>query len=544
MNIFSIAGLFIFIASIVLSLYTLLNGKKKAHFIWGFFSLAVAIWGFGIFKFANSQDIAESLRWWRFAEIGVIFIPILLTHFVFDFLKRKQRIFIYFLYALAGIYTYLDLFTDYYVRDLRFVFNEFYYIVPTPVFTSLIVIFILLVIYNIIILFKAQREANAELHHQIKYLYSSFLIGFTGGASSFLPVYGVDIYPIYNIAIVISALIVVYSMFKNQFLALKVIATQLLVFSLWFFLFGRILLSQDPQSRIIDIGLLVAVIIFGILLIQSVLKEINTREMAEKLAEDLEVANARLKELDQQKSEFVSIASHQLRSPLTAIRGYTSMILEGSFGEITPKAREAIERVTESSRHLVNLVEDLLNISRIEQGRMVYDFTSVDVGKMTEDIIGALLPNAQKNKLDVSFTTDGQGPYNTVADYEKIRQVVLNLVDNAIKYTPKGFVKVKIERNKTKNKILLSVRDSGVGVTPELKGRLFEKFSRGDEKTKLHVNGMGLGLYVAKEMLKAHNGNIWVESLGEGKGATFFIEFTPEEETKQKKEISDFAKTL
>ncbi|MFA5841532.1 MAG: ATP-binding protein [Candidatus Paceibacterota bacterium] len=320
------------------------------------------------------------------------------------------------------------------------------------------------------------------------------------------------------------AITIMYSVFRLHLFNSKVIVTELLISLLWIFTLLRTLLASNLKEQIPNGGLFVLSLIIGSLLVRSVKTEVKTREKMEALAKDLARANEQLKILDKQKSEFVSIASHQLRSPLTAIKGYTSMLMEGSFGGITPKAKEAIKRTSQSSEHLVALVEDLLNVSRIESGKMTYDFEPVDLKKVIKDTIEALTPNIKENKLKITFNADDNERYVILADDEKIRQVALNLIDNSVKYTPSGYIKVHLSKIKGANKVLLTVKDSGVGVTPELKDRLFEKFSRGDEKTKLHVNGTGLGLYVAKEIIKAHRGNIWVESPGEGKGSTFFVE--------------------
>src|SRR3989344_1514882 len=541
MNILSVTGLIIFIASIVLALYSLLNSKKMIHLIWSFFSFSVALWGFGIFEFAKTQNIEQSLFWWRVAEIGVILIPVFLTHFVYEFLGRTKVWFIFLLYSVSGVFIVLNLFTNLLIRNLRFSFDQFYYITATPLYTTLIVIFLGLAIYNICILYRAKKSASDIFRHQINYLLFSLVVGFVGGATSFLPVYEIDIYPVYNIAIVASALTVVYSMFRHKLLAIKVIATQFLIFSIWSFLLGRVLLAKDFEAMIIDSVLLVAVIIFGVLLIRSVLKEIETREKVEFLAQDLEKANARLKILDQQKSEFVSIASHQLRSPLTAITGYASMMAEGSCGVLGDKSKEAVRRIFESSKHLAKVVEDLLNVTKIEQGGMKFEFTKVDLRKMAKDLTEELTPNIEKAGLKLVLGDNGHHSYDVKADYEKLRQVMANLIDNAIKYTPKGEISVFLSEDDALGKVTLSVKDSGIGVPKELQTRLFEKFSRGSGISKINTGGSGLGLYVAKEIIDAHSGRIWVESNGEGKGSTFIMELEEYGHTEEARRASKFA---
>ena len=241
----------------------------------------------------------------------------------------------------------------------------------------------------------------------------------------------------------------------------------------------------------------------------------------EKSNSNLEVANEKLKGLDKLKTEFVSLASHQLRSPLTAIKGYTSMLLEGDYGDINKEAKETIERVMESSNNLTIVVEDLLNISKIESGGMKYEMIKFDLGELVLHTSKELSITAEKKGLKLICNVSEKDNYFVNADKDKIRQVLVNLIDNGMKYTPNG--EIITDLKKDNNKIILSIKDTGVGVSPEAKKNLFEKFSRGDG-AKLNAGGSGLGLYLVKEILKAHGGRVWVDSEGVGKGSTFSVE--------------------
>lgn len=240
--------------------------------------------------------------------------------------------------------------------------------------------------------------------------------------------------------------------------------------------------------------------------------------------EALQVANEKLKSLDKLKTEFLSLAAHQLRSPLTAIRGYTSMLLEGSFGVVDAKQKEAINRVFESSTHLSKVVEDLLNVSKIEAGGMKYEMAPFDLEKAAHDLATDLSVTAKNKGLALTFATDSKPPYTINGDMEKIRQVVLNIIDNAIKYTEKGSITVALSKDPVAKSIKLSVTDTGMGISPEEKEKLFQKFSRG-AGGKTNTGGSGLGLYLAKQIAEAHGGHISIDSPGVGKGSTFSIDF-------------------
>lgn len=249
---------------------------------------------------------------------------------------------------------------------------------------------------------------------------------------------------------------------------------------------------------------------------------VKMEKEVEKATRDLKKANVQLKKLDAAKSEFISIASHQLRTPLTVIKGYISMMLEGNFGVLTKPETESLEKVFLSNERLIQLVENLLNISRIESGRLQFDYKEVDLSKMVGSVTEELSGNAKKKNLILEYKPPVKPILKIKIDEEKIRQVVMNLIDNGIKYTKQGSVTVKLEQDE--KKIKFSVADSGMGIKPEDMVNLFKKFSRGTGTSLIHTEGTGLGLYVARMMIEAHHGKIWAESDGEGKGSKFCFE--------------------
>lgn len=240
-----------------------------------------------------------------------------------------------------------------------------------------------------------------------------------------------------------------------------------------------------------------------------------------RLKQALEVANDRLKELDQLKSEFLSVASHQLRAPITAIRGYTSLLLEGDYGAPPDPMKEPLRRIEESARNMASSIEDYLDISRIEQGRMKYEKSDFNVVELAQKVIDEMSPVASRKGLTLSLTPFGES-LMVNADVGKIKQVISNLVDNAIKYTEKGGVTVTFAKESGKARILIS--DTGVGIAPDEIDGLFEKFKRARNANKVNTSGTGLGLYVAKQLIAGHNGSIHIESGGLGKGSSFIIE--------------------
>ncbi|MDQ3014604.1 MAG: GAF domain-containing sensor histidine kinase [bacterium] len=236
----------------------------------------------------------------------------------------------------------------------------------------------------------------------------------------------------------------------------------------------------------------------------------------------LKTANLKLTELDQLKTEFISLATHQIRAPLTAIKGYISLIREGDYGDVSTEVDSALGVVSESTNNLVTIVGDFLDVSRIEQGRMKYDFSDFNVDELVQQVITEYKPNVDRRGLVLNFTHDQNSENFVHADRGKLKQIFGNILDNSIKYTQQGSIDVSV--TKKDDRILIKVADTGVGIPENTIPKLFQKFTRASNANEANILGTGLGLYVAKQMIEAHEGRIWAESEGSGKGSQFYIE--------------------
>lgn len=248
-----------------------------------------------------------------------------------------------------------------------------------------------------------------------------------------------------------------------------------------------------------------------------------TRELREAAAR-LRVANEKLGEVDKAKDEFMSIVSHQLYTPLTSLRGYLSMMRDGDFGPVPEKQRPVVDILRQSSDRLVNLIRNLLDVSRIESGRLELQLESVDLVPLVRGLVAELQPNAERKNLRLRVE-EPRGAVRVVADKDRLRQVMLNTVDNAIKYTEKGSVDVAVERRG--NNVFFRVRDTGRGIARDALERLFGKFTRLDHGGR-RPEGLGLGLYLARQIVREIHGDIWAESPGEGRGSTFVVQLPAE----------------
>jgi len=231
----------------------------------------------------------------------------------------------------------------------------------------------------------------------------------------------------------------------------------------------------------------------------------------------------KIKELDEMKDEFISIASHELRTPVTGIKGYSSMILDGSFGEVNEKTRNAAKTILSASERLGTLVDDLLNVSRIEQGRMEINIKKQNVYETVDSVYNELKIQADEKKLELKFNSNKKEWPEINIDEEKLKQILINLIGNSIKYTKKGSIIISnyIKDNKF---LAISIKDTGIGMDEEERRRLFQKFYRVKNENTKKIVGTGLGLWITKQIVELMGGNIFVDSI-KGTGSEFTIIF-------------------
>lgn len=223
-------------------------------------------------------------------------------------------------------------------------------------------------------------------------------------------------------------------------------------------------------------------------------------------------------ELEQMKQELISLATHELRAPITAIKGYLDMILAGDTGGVSGETKETIEEVVAINQRLADLVDDLLNVGRIEQGRMTIKTQAVDLAHLIAQATREYESCAEEKNLKLVFH-DKSIPQVKV-DPVRLRQVLNNLISNAIKYTLAGSIEISVERKG--HEVIVAVRDTGLGIDAESQKKLFQKFYRVRTPETVEITGTGLGLWITKKLLEMMDGKIWLES-AEGKGSTFYF---------------------
>lgn len=230
---------------------------------------------------------------------------------------------------------------------------------------------------------------------------------------------------------------------------------------------------------------------------------------------------SREKIIERMKSQFVSVAAHQLRTPLSIIKWSLSMVLEGEAGLLTKEQNEMLSKASKTNERMIRLINDLLNVARIEEGRFIYRPTVVDLSELIEQTIEPVYQSAKNKAVKLEFKKSTTKTTITKGDIEKLSLAIKNIVENAVFYTKaKGSVKVFLSRKD--EKLLISIKDTGIGIPKNQHNRVFGKFFRADNAVRQETEGTGLGLFIAKNVIEAHGGEIWFESEPE-KGTTFFI---------------------
>ncbi|MBI5817276.1 MAG: hypothetical protein HZB09_02515 [Candidatus Yonathbacteria bacterium] len=529
----------IFIAGIVMLIAGFIvyarDRDKKSNLFFLLLSFSAALWSFtlGLFEIVQDAYVVNFLLILVYVTAAII--PLALLFFSLALatekinLSRLKFIFVLTPFILISVGLLIP---DFMLKNMdgfdgaarAISFGALF-----PLFIGYILAYLFL---SLGILVKRYHESAGIFKVELRYILLSTLtaILLSLGANLILPNTGVFQYFWVGPTVILLMLLVIgFLIIKYNFWNMKLVATELFASLIIMTLVIEILITTSVADFITKVAITLLVAFSSIFLVRSVRNEVEAKEEVEKLLKDLAFANKELQTLDKRKSEFLSIASHHLRDLLTAIKGYASMLIEGSFGgQLSDGVKDAMQRIFESSKRLVTIIEDFLNITQIEQGEMAYNFTAVDFKKLVGEVIEELSPSASRSGLWLHFLADGvSGEGATVqADAGKVRQMVSNLVDNSIKYTPKGGVRVMLAHTEHggKSYLQLSITDTGIGMDTSTQEKIFNKFSRAEGVSKLYTDGSGLGLYVAKEILKKHNGRIWAESQGLGKGSTFFVE--------------------
>jgi len=535
--------------------------KREIELILALFCFAVTIWLFGTFMMFLSQTDAEAIFWDRFVYGGVVFVPVLMHHFSLVFAKiKKQKLFLILGYIFSFAFLVLSR-TNLFVADLY----KYQWGSHTKAEFFHHIFIILFFAYTVVFFINVWRYYNTEItsdeKNQSKYVFIAFLTLIILGAPAYLPAYGIPLPPFPFLSGLFFIIILSYSILKHHLLDIRVASATFLTVVLLIVFFVDIFLAKSSTETVFRVIAFAAMTVIGFYLIRSVNNEIRQKEKLQELSIQLAQANNHLKDLDKMKTEFVSLASHELLTPVSAIEGYLSMILDEKLAKIEdPKAQRFLDNVYKSSKRLARLIADMLNISRIEEGRLLVEKKDIDLGDLVRQVMDELKFKADEHKQKIIFENVAGAKYPTFTDPDKIKEVLVNLIGNSIKYTMQpGTITVSIEKVPTetvtktwgeleavikagtvddqesihavadenmkmilgKEQYMIKVKDQGIGIPAEELPKLFKKFHRVGDFSTAESQGTGLGLYITRALVELHHGRVWPASEGQGKGSTF-----------------------
>lgn len=631
------------------------RGKESINKFWFLLCISASFWSLFFFLVINSPDKETSILLRIFLDTFVILVGLFWIRFVFAFLDiRRDRFFNYIALAAFGMFA-LNVMPGF-IRDMvpKNGFN--YYVDAGFGYYIYLVYFIIIVTYGFILLFRGQAQATGVKSSQIKYVILASILGFTGAGSAFLLSFNIYFPPYPFILLPIFPLLILYAITRYQLFDVKVIATELLTFALWLIFLIRTFLSSTTQDFILNGTIFFAVVVVGILLIRSILKEVGQREKMEKMAGDLDQAYQAEKEakeridatraedeailssigdgvvaidqmgkiifmnkaastmleieaeraigkpheqflvmqnetgdvllktsnplhvaleqgkktivegigagpsyyflrldktrfpvamavtpvvlegktigavgafrdvtiekqIDKSKSEFVSLASHQLRTPLTAVKWYSEMLGNKKAGKLTEKQKKYLDYIYQGNERMIKLVDLMLNISRLEAGKIKINPEPTNLKKLVETVIEDQKFRIEAKKQKFEFVCPRE--IDALADPHLLSQVFQNLISNAVKYTPDGG-KILCKMEKEGSILHFKVQDSGIGIPKDQQKRIFAKLFRAENASAQEPDGNGLGLYMTKMITENMGGKIWFESR-ENEGTTFFV---------------------
>ncbi len=512
MNVFAIMALINVATSTVIGLLVLFADRRsKQNQLFGAFAFTVVWWSFSYFSWQISNNAVDAEFWTHMFMAGALCITPVYFHFTAHLLQVTEQ----YWKLIVGGYVFIAVFsvlnwTPLFIEGLspREMFGFQFWPDAGVLFTPFLIIWLSYATLAAYILLKDYYVTHTLPALSARVILIGTIIGYIGGSTNFFLWYGIPVLPLGNVSASIYTALVAYAIMKNGLFSMKVIAAELLIFALWLFLFVRMLLADTLSDQLLEASLLGVSLVIGMLLIRSVDKEVKLREEIERLSAE--------------KSEFMTFASHEIRNPITAMRGLASLIVDGTIHGVNAETKDAAQKILVSGHDVLNIISTYLSKSKMELGQITYDNATYDLGEAAAHIASGYVPHAELKGLTLDIDIDRSQKYNITGDQGKAKEVLGNLIDNALKYTREGKITVSVERHGPFVRAVVS--DSGVGIPEETLKQLFKKFSRADAQ-KVNLLGTGIGLFLAKTFIEAQGGRIWGESNGSGNGSRFIIEF-------------------
>lgn len=523
------------------------NKKEISNKIFGFLYAAFFLWCFSWFLMLSVKGNEQlALLWARFLNFGALWIPVIYFHWIISYLDLYKTKLIKVILSACYLFTIvfsLFSFSNLYVSGVH---SEFFF--PFwPTAGILYKWFLLFGYFGMIssalfLLVKNFFLSQGERRAQIAYIIVGSLLDFAGGLINFLLMYGINNFHYFfafigMILIVASTLVLSYAVVKHRLMNFRFLGVELLSAFLAAVIFIDVLMARSKIELSLKLSLFIVVILLGYVLARSLLNEIKSREKLEEMAANLQLANIELQKLDKAKSEFLNIASHQLRTPISVIKGITSMMIEGDLEKMPAEKKQTFIRgIWEKSQKLESIINDILNAAEMtnqEYTAKIKQDESFDLVSLLKEIIDGFQPLIKEREIDLILNAAEESILIS-GEKEYLREALSNLIDNAIKYTPstgessesrdkrseRG--KIVIMTKKGASNVIIEITDNGMGIPAKEISGLFKKFSRASNARNMYTDGSGLGLFIVKEIIEGHGGQIDLTS-EINKGTTFHV---------------------
>ncbi|MFC1702999.1 ATP-binding protein [Patescibacteria group bacterium] len=322
-----------------------------------------------------------------------------------------------------------------------------------------------------------------------------------------------------NIGLIVGMAFMASSLISHKFLLhIKLLGPQIFVLLTLFVIIFNIVITEDTIDTVLRVTMLAILIGYAGITTRALIQEVRRMEDVERTGKQAVEMNRSLIEADRMKTRFVSLASHQLRAPVSGVRMYLDMLKKGDFGTITEKQKKVLTTNSNALTRLGETIETFLDAAKIQLGSLNLYRSEADLTKIINDVIGELYPLAKKKGLALVASVSKDFPM-VKCDSGKIYHVILNLVDNSIKYSKQGVITISADVED--DKAVIRITDQGAGIDTDHREHIFDVFKRGMDAVKLDTGGSGLGLYIVKSIIDAHEGTLIVESEGRGKGSVF-----------------------
>ena len=534
MSILALSGFVNGILILFLAFFFFLTMKKgKEYKIFFLLSLLISSWqiNYGFWQIAETES--ASIIFLRLLMFSSLFSSVVLLHLSLVFLNiyeenKKILTVLYFVtFSLLSL-----IFSPFFILKTKACyFYDFWPIAGIGANLNFLWAFILTAI-SFRLLIKNYVKFKGEKKKQTAYLILALVIGaLSGGLFNIPQWYGIDFFPYGNFFLPLFPLIIAFAIIRYHLFEIRIILTEILVGIMSSVLLILPFLMPTSFLRVITVIFLLLFIIFAYLLIKTTHQEIKRREEMEKLTKELQKAYRNIKALSKMKSEFLKVVNHQLRTPVSIVKGMLSIMEEGSVKG--KKLKEFTRKSYLASERLSTILDDILTAQDLMAGERRLEVSPCSIKEIVESQVKHFKLIAKQKKLKLILEKSRDIFPLTLANPSMIERIVSRVIDNAILYTSsaksgrgkKGEIKVSLKLKKSKDKrfIQISVKDSGLGLTKKDKKNLFKLFHRGEEAISLHPNGSGLGLSIVKKLVELHKGTIKVKSEGRNKGTTFII---------------------